>query len=233
MVEYFSPMEALSSTEIAIRVGAALVCGALVGLERERKHRPAGFRTMILISLGSCGFVLIGHETIAHLASVADQSGAIPPGMPAPGQAEISRVLQGLIGGIGFLGAGAVIQNKRAVRGITTAAAVWVVAALGAACGLGLYALVTILGIATLFTLVVLDVVENRYFPEPDDFNTKGNGKKNGTDRAPSNGETDEVGDAGIGPARLRGEAPWNDPDPPAAHPPSRPRTERPEHVTR
>jgi uncharacterized membrane protein YhiD involved in acid resistance len=153
--------------------------------------------------------------------------------MPAPGQAEISRVLQGLIGGIGFLGAGAVIQNKRAVRGITTAAAVWVVAALGAACGLGLYALVTILGIATLFTLVVLDVVENRYFPEPDDFNTKGNGKKNGTDRAPSNGETDEVGDAGIGPARLRGEAPWNDPDPPAAHPPSRPRTERPEHVTR
>jgi putative Mg2+ transporter-C (MgtC) family protein len=232
MVEYFSPMEALSSTEIAVRVGAALVCGALVGLERERKHRPAGFRTMILISLGSCGFVLIGHETMAHLASVAGQSGAIAPGLPAPGQAEISRVLQGLIGGIGFLGAGAVIQNKRAVRGITTAAAVWVVAALGAACGLGLYALVVILGIATLFTLVVLDVVENRYFPEPDDFTAKGDARKN-AEHTPSNGHLDDADDAGLGPARLRGEAPWSEPDRPAPPVPTRPRPERPEHAIR
>ncbi len=138
-----------------------------MGIERERKQRPAGFRTMILISLGSCGYVLIGLETMQHLgaASVA----ALPPGAPAPGQAELSRVLQGLIGGIGFLGAGAVIQNKRAVRGITTAAAVWVVAALGAACGMGLYVLAGVLGIATLFTLFVLDMVEHRYFPDPDD----------------------------------------------------------------
>lgn len=160
-------MDPLLPTEIGLRVGAALLTGALVGIERERKQRPAGFRTMILISLGSCGFVLIGLETIQMLSSTVPVVAA--PGVPAPGQAELSRVLQGLIGGIGFLGAGAVIQSKRAVRGITTAAAVWVVSALGAACGLGLYVLAIILGSATLFTLFVLDIVEHRYFPDPDD----------------------------------------------------------------
>lgn len=150
-----------------MRIGAALICGALVGLERERKQRPAGFRTMILISLGSCGFVLIGIESSAKIAHSVLTS--LPPGSPAPGQAEISRVLQGLMGGIGFVGAGAVLQSKRAVRGVTTAAAVWVVAALGAACGLGLYPLAMVLGFATLFTLIVLDVFENRFFPDPND----------------------------------------------------------------
>jgi putative Mg2+ transporter-C (MgtC) family protein len=160
-------MESLSATEMAVRVGAALLCGALVGIERERKQRPAGFRTMILISLGCCGFVLIGHESIAHFGAQA--LAQMPPGSPAPGQAEMSRVLQGLMGGIGFVGAGAVLQSKRVVRGVTTAAAVWVVAALGAACAMGLYLLAIILSGATLFTLVVLDVFENRFFPDPDD----------------------------------------------------------------
>lgn len=166
MVE-LNKMVQLSATEMAMRVGAALLCGALIGIERERKHRPAGFRTMILVSIGSCGFVLIGHESMAQLS--AAQLSQLPPGAPAPGQAEISRVLQGLMGGIGFLGAGAVLQSKRAVRGITTAAAVWVVAALGAACALGLYSLAIILSAACLFTLIVLDVFENRFFPDPAD----------------------------------------------------------------
>jgi putative Mg2+ transporter-C (MgtC) family protein len=155
--------------EIVTRIGAALLCGALVGIERERKHRPAGFRTMILISLGCCGFVLIGVESVARIG--VDTLDKLPPGSPIPGQAEISRVLQGLMGGIGFVGAGAVLQSKKAVRGITTAAAVWVVAALGSACGLGLYALSLILSVATLFTLFVLEAVEDRYFPDPDDGN--------------------------------------------------------------
>jgi putative Mg2+ transporter-C (MgtC) family protein len=149
---------------MAIRIGAAVIVGAVVGLERERKHRPAGFRTMILISLGSCGFVLTGMEAIAAYAGDVQSR---PPGFPAIGQSEISRVLQGLIGGVGFLGAGAVLQNKKAVRGLTTAAAVWIVAAMGAACGLGFFKLALMLGAASLFTLLVLEVVEERYFPEP------------------------------------------------------------------
>lgn len=149
-------MTTLTWGDMAARFGAALIVGALVGLERERKHRPAGFRTMILVSLGSACFMILGHEIIAESPS------------PVPG-ADMSRVLQGLIGGIGFLGAGAVIQSKKAVRGMTTAAAVWMVAALGAAAGMGLYKIVVLGGIATLFTLVILELFEEKYFPDAED----------------------------------------------------------------
>jgi putative Mg2+ transporter-C (MgtC) family protein len=199
-------MDELSPSQIATRVCAALVCGALVGLERERKHRPAGFRTMILIALGSCGFMLLGMETVARIG--IDSPANLPPGSPIPGQAEMSRIIQGLMGGIGFLGAGAVIQNKKAVRGLTTAAAVWVVAALGAACGFGLFRLALMLGSATLFTLVILDIFENRFFPEPEDGQHYGrNEKKNGKKYDADDPENTGPEDAGIGPARLRGEA--------------------------
>lgn len=165
-------MDVMSTGEIALRIGAAIGFGALVGLERERKHRPAGFRTMILISLGSAGFMILAVQSIlaipAQLGQELDTSVHSGNGTPViVGQAEVSRVLQGLLGGIGFLGAGAVIQNKRAVRGLTTAAAVWVTACIGAACGIGLYKLAGVLAFGALFTLVVLEWVEEKYFPEP------------------------------------------------------------------
>jgi putative Mg2+ transporter-C (MgtC) family protein len=185
-------MEMLQAGEVAMRIGVALALGGAVGLERERKHRPAGFRTMILISMGSAAFMVVAHDIIAQSAS------ATLPGGATVGPAETSRVLQGLIGGIGFLGAGAVIQNKRAVRGLTTAAAVWVTSAIGAACGLGLYTTASIVAAFTMFTLVILEVFENRWFPEPDDgaFDRKG-GKKQPED--------------GVGVERLRGEDEWKD----------------------
>jgi len=180
-------MDTLTAGEVALRIGAALVLGGLVGLERERKHRPAGFRTMILISLGSAAFMVVAHEVISQSLH------AVPPGAAPVGPAEMSRVLQGLIGGIGFLGAGAVIQNKRAVRGLTTAAAVWVTAAIGAACGLGFYITASIVAGFTMFTLVILEVFENRFFPEPDDGAFE-----------PRNGKRKH--DDGVGVERLRGE---------------------------
>jgi putative Mg2+ transporter-C (MgtC) family protein len=155
-------MDPLSVVDISLRLGAALGLGALLGLERERKNRPAGFRTMILISLGSGGFVLAGQMAILDAA----HSGVAGNAMNG---ADISRVLQGLMGGVGFLGAGAVIQNKKAVRGLTTAAAVWVTACVGAACGMGLFKLGAVLAAFALFTLIVLEIVENKYFPEPED----------------------------------------------------------------
>lgn len=147
-------MDQITLAETCLRLGTALGLGALMGLERERKNRPAGFRTMILISLGSAGFMLAGLEAI--------RQGATGPLTSA----DISRVLQGLIGGIGFLGAGAVIQNKKAVRGLTTAAAVWVTACIGAMCGLGLYVLAGVLATGALFTLVILELFEDKYFPD-------------------------------------------------------------------
>ena len=150
----------LSTYQMFTRMGAALVLSGILGLERERKNRPAGFRTMILIGLGTAGFVIAGQEAIR---AAMDAS----PGHVSTGGADISRVLQGLVGGIGFLGAGAVMQNKKAVRGLTTAAAVWVTACVGVACGLGAFKLAAMLAAMALFTLVVLEIVENYYFPDP------------------------------------------------------------------
>lgn len=129
---------------------------------------------MILISLGTCGFVVAAGQAIGA--------------MPDTGQAEMSRVLQGLISGIGFLGAGAVIQNKRAVKGLTTAAAVWVTAAAGAMCGLGLYMLAGILALFTLFTLIVLERVENKFFPEPSEWSEEPVGEGKGKTSAGDEG---------------------------------------------
>lgn len=157
-------MDPISTADIAIRLGAALGLGALLGLERERKNRPAGFRTMILISLGSAGFMLAGQEAVMTFATPSTDGGA-----PVLGGADISRVIQGLMGGVGFLGAGAVIQNKKAVRGLTTAAAVWVTACVGASCGMGQMKLAGLLAAFALFTLIILELVENKYFPEPED----------------------------------------------------------------
>lgn len=171
-------------------MGMALVFGALVGLERERKHRPAGFRTMTLVSLGSAAFMIAAHELIAQ-----------NPSSTIGASDGMSRVLQGLIGGVGFLGAGAVIQSKRAVRGMTTAAAVWVTAALGAACGLGLYMVATVVAVATLFTLIGLEIVEERFFPDEGNGHDDWDDKKNGGQKANKTGEENTDG---AGPARLR-----------------------------
>ena len=148
-------MESVPLLEVVLRVGAAIVLGALIGIEREWYRHRAGMRTMILISVGSAGFMLLGIETFAR------------DPVSTTGQAEISRVIQGLIGGIGFLGAGAIIHNRSTVYGLTSAACVFCVAAIGAACGLGLIRIGAVLTTASLFTLVLLRVVEARVFPPP------------------------------------------------------------------
>ena len=156
----------MDATQIALRIAAALALGALVGIERERKRRPAGFRTMILVSLGSAAFMIIAHELFRVPAGHPQPIDPDNPATALIASSDISRVLQGLIGGIGFIGAGAVIQNKRSVRGLTSAAAIWVTAAIGAACGLGLFTVAAIVALATLFTLIILELVEARVFPD-------------------------------------------------------------------
>jgi len=118
-----------SLTEVALRLMVAIAIGALIGWDRERADKPAGLRTHMLVALGSASFTLLGFEVGDHLA-------------PKTGDGfDPTRVLQGVIGGIGFLGAGAIIQNRGHVSGITTAASVWVAGALGSAAGVGAYVL--------------------------------------------------------------------------------------------
>lgn len=144
--------------EVAIRLTVAILMGALIGFDRERLDKPAGLRTHMLVALGSASFTLLGFEVGAHLS-------------PRTGEGfDPTRVLQGVIGGIGFLGAGAIIQNRGQVSGVTTAASVWVAGALGTACGVGAYVLAvftTVLALVILTLLVKLEGMIGGGRPEP------------------------------------------------------------------
>ncbi len=109
--------------EPAVQILLAALLGGLIGLERERRHRPAGFRTNILIAIGACLFTQLSIR-----------------GFPLVGAAQdTARVAAQVVSGVGFLGAGALFQNRNKVRGLTTAAGIWVVAAIGMASGAGAY----------------------------------------------------------------------------------------------
>jgi putative Mg2+ transporter-C (MgtC) family protein len=126
----------LSSLEIALRLLAAFACGAVIGLNREFRHKPAGFRTFTLVSIGSA------------VVMIAIENGH---GMPESS----ARVIQGILTGIGFLGAGVIFRREspNKITGLTTAAAVWLTAALGVAAGMGQYILA---GMTTVLSLVLL-----------------------------------------------------------------------------
>jgi putative Mg2+ transporter-C (MgtC) family protein len=133
-----TPTVDLNSTAIAVRIGAALLAGALIGIDRELKNKPAGLRTHALVSIGAALVVLV---TLGL----------------APGEGDpVSRAIQGVITGIGFLGAGVIMQYEaeRRVEGLTTAASIWTAAGLGMACGAGLVELALIALAAILFVLL-------------------------------------------------------------------------------
>ena len=144
--------EPLALWEILVRLGLAAAGGALIGLERQLQDKPAGLRTNILVGLGSAGFILAA-LVISELPEAEGHQLRFDP----------TRVLQGIVGGIGFLGAGAIIQSRGNVHGITTAAALWVVAAVGSACGLGLYKLAGAMAVACLVVLYPLGYLESKW----------------------------------------------------------------------
>ncbi len=138
---------------IMVKLFLASILGGLIGLEREIHGRPAGFRTHLLVSLGSCLFVL---TSIHFYRLYGNFTGTGPIGT------DPARIAAQVVTGIGFLGAGAIIREKASIRGLTTAACLWVAAALGMAVGAGMYvtaAAVTALG---LISLLLLKKVESR-----------------------------------------------------------------------
>lgn len=131
--------------EAALRLGGALVLSGIIGWERELKGRNAGLRTHMLVSLGAAGFVLLGMEFFA--------------GARAQGQEEAGdpiRIIQAIATGVGFLGAGAILQTGSKVKGLTTAASIWVVSAIGVACGAGYWGVALLLSGMALVTLTLL-----------------------------------------------------------------------------
>jgi putative Mg2+ transporter-C (MgtC) family protein len=127
------------------RLTLAAAFGAVLGLEREYRRKPAGLRTHILIAVGSALFTVLSLEMTAH------------------GEGDPSRVAGQIVTGIGFLGGGAIMRYRDTVHGMTTAATIWVNAAIGVATGAGQLAIASFATALTLVVLIVLPPVEN-YF---------------------------------------------------------------------
>ncbi|CAN5545550.1 MgtC/SapB family protein [soil metagenome] len=143
----------LDTWELALRVLAAAALGGLIGFEREFADQPAGFRTHILVSLGATLFTIVGAYGVAPFVG-ADQAVRFDP----------TRVAAQVVTGIGFLGAGAILQQGVNVRGLTTAAALWVTAAVGTAVGLGYYDGAAITAVTTVAALFGLKHVGHKVF---------------------------------------------------------------------
>lgn len=127
----------------------SLLLGSVVGLERKRKGQPAGIRTFALISMGA---------TLAMIVSIyvpQEYLGHVANGDPG-------RIAAQVLSGIGFLGAGAIIQMKGSVRGLTTAAGIWMIAAIGLAVGVGMYVISCIATLFILFILLQLEKIEKK-----------------------------------------------------------------------
>lgn len=133
-----------------LRCGVAALCGGIIGIERELKNKPAGFRTNILICLGSSIYMAAGfliHDKTADPTRIAAQ----------------------VVTGIGFIGAGCIIQSGGQVQGLTTAATIWVVAAIGIVAGAGYPLLALTAAVMVVITLAVLHSIEKCFLASDDE----------------------------------------------------------------
>lgn len=146
----------LAEADTLLRLALAILLGGAIGLERESRGRPAGLRTHILVCLGAT-IIMIASARMAILSQ------ALPPASRI--QVDPGRIAAGIVTGIGFLGAGAIIRIGDLVRGLTTAGCIWFVAALGITIGQGLYALAVVSTVLALAVLLALTQVEKRIQP--------------------------------------------------------------------
>lgn len=139
--EFSDITDASQLTRITIRMLIAAVLGGMLGFEREHQGKAAGMRTHMLVSMGAALFVLV-------------------PSMAGSGGADMSRVVQGIVAGIGFLGAGTILKgresNTSSVKGLTTSAGLWMTAAIGVSAGMGRESTAVL---STLLALVVLGLM--------------------------------------------------------------------------
>lgn len=146
--------------EVIIRLMLAIIVGGLIGYEREYKNRPAGFRTHILVCIGAAVTSMIQLYAIQETSNMILQHPALASAL----KADIGRLGAQVITGVGFLGAGTIMHEKGSVKGLTTAASIWVVACIGLAVGLGYYFVSITATIGVFIVLVSLKQFEARFF---------------------------------------------------------------------
>lgn len=143
----------MALTELVFRIVLAMILGGLIGLERELRDRAAGFRTHVLVCVGSASFTIASAYGFDAWMTTADASVVrMDPG----------RIAAQIVSGIGFLGAGAIIRHGISVRGLTTAAGLWAVAAVGLGVGIGMYALAITTTLTVVLSLYGLHLIEHR-----------------------------------------------------------------------
>ena len=137
--------------DFLLRILCAAILGGLVGLEREYRAKEAGFRTHFLVGLGAAVFMILskyGYDDVVKTELV---------------RLDPSRIAAQVVSGIGFIGAGCIIFQRHVVRGLTTAAGLWVTSAIGLACGSGMYVLATAATILVLLCLEAVSFIHNRF----------------------------------------------------------------------
>ena len=143
-------LNSITEIDIVIRLCLAFAAGAIIGFERSSRRQVAGLRTHILISVGAAGLMLLSIWLPQYFFNGSD-----------PG-----RIAAQVVTGMGFLGAGAIIKLGNNIRGLTTAASLWITAAIGLAIGAGMYIAALVVECFTLITLIFLHFVERKLFPE-------------------------------------------------------------------
>jgi putative Mg2+ transporter-C (MgtC) family protein len=139
--------------ELLVRVGLAAALGGAIGLEREIREREAGLRTHMLVSVGAALFTLVSAYAWTDFRFSTPEGVVFDP----------TRIAAQIVTGIGFLGAGAIIRQGLSVRGLTTAATLWVVAAIGMASGAGYYAAAVLTTALVIFSLWPLRIAAHRF----------------------------------------------------------------------
>ncbi len=141
-----------NQVQIVLQLALATILGGIVGLEREYKRKEAGLQTYSLVALGSCLFTIIGLELFNVFSGQAGVT------------YDHSRIILAVATGIGFIGAGVIMHRDVHIQGLTTAAGLWLGAAIGVAVGVELYFLAIASTILAIFILVVFGRLENRFF---------------------------------------------------------------------
>ncbi len=158
-MEYFLNLFSgeLTWLDVFIRVTVSVLIGMAIGIERELSNHPAGMKTHALVCLGAAITTMISAEMCYSLLG--------NNALDASSKVDMSRIASGVVSGIGFIGAGAIIKSKdgSVVTGITTAATVWISGCMGLAIGMGYFRIIAIAMLAILFTTITLKALENRF----------------------------------------------------------------------